>query len=694
MENVPWSCIEAFDDVDDVWFAFQKLFFSVVDKHAPIMEKRVKAIPAMWINDDILNEMHHRDYLHKKALRSKEESDWLLFKASRNRVTSKIKQAKKDYLDEAILCSQNAKETWKRIKEFLPSSKAKGPASLNIDGSSIRDSTEMANAFNNFFASIGLEIGQSFDNSLPNVPKCNTEDPFTIPPLLTNFVKSQIREMNETKATGCDGMSVKLLKCAGDSIIQPLTFIFNLCISKGTFPTEWKRARVTPIFKAGDPHSVNNYRPVSILSCVSKILERHVHDTFYDYLSQNHLLSERQFGFRPNRCTETALISIADEWYNSINDGKLTGVMFIDVRKAFDTVNHHVLLHKLKSYGVSDKAMSFFTSYLSNRQQAVNFNGVLSDFKPINIGVPQGSILGPLFFILHVNDFPKCLKHSNVIMYADDTSLSTDGKTVECVEEKLFEDFLCTIQWMKDNKLSLNLDKTQCMLIGSAQKLARSSPLKIKVNDIVIQNVQSAKLLGVYVDVNLSWHQHINFMCKKIAKKLGVLRRLSSFMSAKGISKVYSSIVFPHFLYCSSVWSMPSNNTNIDRLYKLQKRAARILLGIRNSLTPTQELFNRLKWMPITDYFKYRKACLTFKIIHSTNPLQKNLVFVSGVSSRRTRAATSNKLYVPPTRTAVFKRSFTYSACILWNDLSAELRNCDNIAAFKKNYISNYYLHT
>jgi hypothetical protein len=422
-----------------------------------------------------------------------------------------------------------------------------------------------------------------------------------------------------------------------------------LCISKGVFPTEWKRARVTPVFKAGDPHSVNNYRPISILSCVSKILERHVHDTFYKFLAGNQLLSDCQFGFRPNHSTETALISAIDNWHQNMNNGKLTGVLFIDLRKAFDTVNHKVLLHKLRSFGVSDLALSFFAAYLCNRSQAVNFSGVMSDVKPVDIGVPQGSILGPLFFILYVNDYPKCLKHSSVIMYADDTSQSVTGKTVNCVEKMMCEDLLCTIKWMTENKLSLNLQKTQCMLIGSVQKLSRSSPLNVKVDDFTIQNVTCAKLLGVFVDAHLSWRDHIDYVCRKISKKLGVMRRLSSFMSFTGTSKVYSSIVFPHFTYCSSVWSLPSNNADIDRLFKLQKRAARILLGIRDLQLATSTLLQRLKWLPIAEYHRYKKATLTFKLLHDVcpNSLQNTFKYVREVSTRTTRSATSSDLYVP-----------------------------------------------
>ena len=228
--------------------------------------------------------------------------------------------------------------------------------------------------------------------------------------------------MASTKATGIDGLSVKLLKLTFNHVGGILHFIFNQSISSGTFVDAWKRARVVPLYKAGDENLVNNYRPVSILPIVSKIIERHVFNSFYEYLSTNKLVTDSQSGFRPSHSCETALNGLTDIWFKNMDDGKLTGVLFIDLRKAFDTVNHTVLLHKLLSYGICHNTFKWFQSYLSNRKQYVRWRGALSKETDVSIGVPQGSILGPLFFILYINDSPECLKHYSVTMYADDTS--------------------------------------------------------------------------------------------------------------------------------------------------------------------------------------------------------------------------------------------------------------------------------
>ena len=216
---------------------------------------------------------------------------------------------------------------------------------------------------------------------------------------------------------------------------------------------------MSPIFKSGDEHMVNNYRPVSVLPIISKIIEKHVFNSFYEYLSENHLITSSQSGFRPKHSCETALNCLIDRWLKNIDQGKLTGVLFIDPSKAFDTVNHNVLIHKLKSFGICENTISWFKSYLSSREQSVGWKGVISKPNNITIGVPQGSILGPFFFILFVNDYPKCLKYSNVTiyMYADDTSQDVTDKSVDIIETKLICDLKSSMNWMNENKLTMNL---------------------------------------------------------------------------------------------------------------------------------------------------------------------------------------------------------------------------------------------
>jgi hypothetical protein len=452
-----------------MWSAFKDKFLEFVDKHIPFKERRIKASSEQWINDDILIKMHQRDYLHQKALQHNSDYYWKLYKRARNLVVSKIREAKRTFVDEAINQAQTKpKDMWTRLKQFLPSQCNKiQTLYLQIDDTCISQNDQIADAFNYFFCNIGHNLGKNFDDKLPDVEQLMSNGSFKIQKMSVDFVTKQISGMSTAKATWLDGISVKLLKLTSNAIVDILTCVFNFSMETNNFENDWKRAKVSPIFKNVDEHMANNYRPVSVLPIISKIIEKHVFNSFY--LSENHLITSSQSGFRPKHSSETALNCLIDRCLKNIDQGKLTGVPFIDLSKAFDTVNHNVLIHKLKSFGICENTVSWFKSYLSSREKSVGWKGVISKPNNITIGVPQGSILGPLFFILFVNDYPKCLKYSNVTIYADDTSQDATNKYVDTIEKKLICDLKSSMNWMNENKLTMNLKKTQCMLVGTKQ---------------------------------------------------------------------------------------------------------------------------------------------------------------------------------------------------------------------------------
>lgn len=344
------------------------------------------------------------------------------------------------------------------------------------------------------------------------------------------------------------------------------------------------------------------------------------------------------------------------------------------------------------SFGICNNTYEWFKSYLADRVQCVGWKGELSVPNPVTIGVPQGSILGPLFFILFVNDYPKCLKYCNTTIYADDTSTDVCDKSIDVIEFKLTQDLYNSIQWMNQNKLTMNLKKTQCMVIGTSQRLSKVNNICIKIDDVTLENVKDAKLLGVTIDQSLTWSTHLNLLGKKISKKLGVLRRLRCFMSNDALLKVYNSIIFPHFNYCCTVWCSSKNKSNMDCIFKLQKSAARIILNVHDFRTPSNEMFSLLRWMPISDYFIFRKLILIFKVLHNLTPSYMNVFrYISTVSTRNTRGSSDNLLYVPSCRTEYYKRSFTFSGTRLWNELPKEIRECLTLSSFKTSYLNRYF---
>ena len=391
--------------------------------------------------------------------------------------------------------------------------------------------------------------------------------------------------MDPGKSAGLDNIDGKLFKLAAPVITLPLTHIFNLTLSTCTIPQAWKMAKVIPIFKAGNRKVLNKYRPISILPLVSKIIEKAVHSQLLPYLTSNDLLSPNQSGFRPGYSTLAAVAHAHDNWLHHINNGNLIGSLFIDLQKAFDTVNHGILLRKLSVYGLSPLAVDWLTSYLSGRTQQVCFKSKLSLVSPITSGIPQGSILGPLLFSLYINDLPKCLDHCNIDMYADDTIIYYGDKNTNLIENKLNSDLLNLTKWLQVNKLILNPQKTEVMLIGTAQKLKKSNPLDIFISGQKIKQVDCHKHLGVLMDSRLNFSEHVNKVCNKLNSSISLLARTRKFVNQPTAFSLYNALILPHIDYCCMVWG--AKRTLVSKIQKLKIEHFALSLSFHPSHPPT-----------------------------------------------------------------------------------------------------------
>ena len=298
----------------------------------------------------------------------------------------------------------------------------------------------------------------------------------TIPPITTDFVLDSLRHLPTGKAVGLDGLSGYFLKLSAPSIASSLTTVFNLRLSSGSFDSLifGKRLKYHLYLKEGSLFDRSNYRPISVLAILSKILERHVHISFYNFLTENDLLSDSQFGFRKSRSCELAVTDVIDRLLNKMDNRVLNGLLLVDLKKAFDLVNHSILLSKLQIYGCSSSTVQWLTSYLSDRSQCANFKGTLSDPLPVSIGVPQGSILGPLFFLLFINDLPLFLpQNTTLTMFASDTSITQSSSTIHELNARLNLVASGVFAWANLNDMALNTSKTKSILITTQQKFHR-----------------------------------------------------------------------------------------------------------------------------------------------------------------------------------------------------------------------------
>jgi hypothetical protein len=431
-----------------------------------------------------------------------------------------VKKAKQNYFKNLLVNSANDPNSfWSNLKKIFPSKQKNSTSRFTINSVSTSDSKTIANAFCSYFSNIVNKLKTKTYNLKNCVWRQQTFEPlrtckkFKFARVTEKSVHADLRKLKRKKAAGLDDIPPFVLNDAAGVLSIPLTRIINLSFETGVFPTDWKSSELTPIHKFGVKDCINNYRPISVIPAISKIIERIVHRQLSSYLETNNLLKDFQFGFRQNRSTELAAALFTDNVKRKVNEGKLVGAVFIDLSKAFDTLSHAKLIIKLRSYGILSTEIDWFQDYLFNRTQYVQLGTALSNAEKVKCGVPQGSIIGPLLFILFYNDFSLCLKHSEVIVYADDTVIFVPGKDLSIIEARLSADMKRIYEWCADNELILNLSKgkTESMLFGTSKNLSLQTPvMNVTFGDKNINFTTSYKYLGIKIEPNLNMNSNFD----------------------------------------------------------------------------------------------------------------------------------------------------------------------------------------
>ena len=416
------------------------------------------------------------------------------------------------------------------------------------------------------------------------------------------------------------------------------------------------------------------------------LFERLVYDQLYKHLNSNNLLAKEQSGFRTLHSTLTCLLKSTDDWYSSLDKGQLVGLVLIDLKKAFDTVDHNILCQKLEHYGLQGRELTWFKSYLSNRKQYCSINGAESELMDINIGVPQGSCLGPLLFLLYINDLPQAVKNSKVAMYADDTSISYRSDDIHKLQEAMNKDLTTVAEWLKGNKLSLNVAKTKAMVISTKQKernLTRNNEeLTLKIQEEPIDNVLITKYLGTQVDRNLDWKDHIKALSSKISRAIGLLRHAKVFLPQDTLKTLYTGIVEPHFRFCCSVWGN-CGTMEKNQLQKLQNRAARILTSSCHD-ADARPLLNTLGLKTIQDLIDTEINTMVFKALNGLAPEYLSNLFIRNSESHLMALRnTSTDLHLPKKSTTNGQKCFSYRSAKSWNCLPFQIKQAFSLKVFK-----------
>ena len=419
------------------------------------------------------------------------------------------------------------------------------------------------------------------------------------------------------KSPGHDEISFNVVKQVFQHIHKPLKHIFKLSLSKGIFPDELKIAKVTPIFKAGERSTLWNYRPISVLPCFSKILKKIMFSRLYQYLLSNNMLYKKQFGFQKATSTVHAIIELADQLHESFNENKFTIGVFIDLSKAFDTVNHKILLEKLNHYGIKGNNLKWFTSYLSKRKQFSMFN---ESEKSEKCGIPQGSVLGPLLFLLYVNDLNQVSAILEPIMFADDTNLFYSHKNINSLFNTVNEELIKINSWFQANKLFLNADKTKYTFFHKI--IVRDNiPLKLpklEINETTIKRVDFIKFLGVLIDDNLTWRKHIHEIEIKMSKDIGILYKTKFLLNRKCWQDIYYAFIHTHLNYANITWAS-TNPNKLNKKYNKQKHATRIIFN-KDRMTHARPLMKQLNILNIYQLNIYQTLSFMFKTKQQLTP--------------------------------------------------------------------------
>ena len=354
---------------------------------------------------------------------------------------------------------------------------------------------------------------------------------------------SIIGSLDASKATGLDGTTAKILKSSTEIVCPSLLKIINISISIGIFPECLKQAKVIPFHKSGPYNDPANYRLISILPILSKIIEKHVTKHLFAYLNKYGILHKSQSGFRKNHSCNTALIFLVDKWLNNVDRGGIIGAIFVGLRKAFDVVDHQLLIEKVNSYHFSNNSVNWIRTYLTDRQQCITEKTTRSSFQRVQSGVPQGSFLGPVLFLLFVNDMLLFINKAYVDIYADDSTLYTASKKLETVEETLQKGSEGFKTWCLTNGMYINIGKTSVMTIGTRSKLSHAESIRIFLRDELVKEVDYQKLLGVIIDKTLTGDKQIDAICLNITRRIILLKLLSKYVKRPSLNQYYNAYI-------------------------------------------------------------------------------------------------------------------------------------------------------
>lgn len=691
--NVNWTPIIQNNNGQEAFTSFYEKYLENYHECFPVkMVKPGYHNRKPWLSEGMKKSIQHKNKLYIIQRKIPTLDNIMSYKKYKNELNKLLKTAERSHYHDLLQQNRNnAKRVWSVIKDVINSKKQRSiPDQFKIGDKLETDKGVIATKFNHYFNNIGKDladrISENDKNALSFMGQANAHSIF-LTPVDQNEVKKTIVNLKNGSA-GFDLIHAKVIKATFQKYIVPLTHVLNLSITQGFFPNSMKIAKIIPIYKSGDPMLINNYRPISILPLFSKLLERLMYDRMMSFIDRYNILYKYQFGFRERHSTNMALTILTDHILSALDKGKLVIGVFLDFKKAFDTVNYDILFQKLDRYGIRGTALYWLKDYLNNRMQYVSFNHVDSTQLSLKCGVPQGSILGPLLFLLYINDIINVSDSLTPVIFADDTNVFMTGKSVRETAEKMNVQLSKLVTWLNANKLSLNVSKTNYMVFKSKSRNI-SHDHELIINGTILEQVSNTKFLGVFLDDKLKWDCHIQSIKSKIAKGIGIICKARKLLDQKTLITLYYTIIYPYLTYCIEVWGN-SAQTFMSCLHRLQKKAVRIITSSQYR-APSEPIFKKLSIVELTHLYTKSIAIFLFKFIKGSLPSIFHDLFVRNceVHSRNTRS--SQKLNIPLCRTELYRNSIRTQGPKIWNNLENLVNHQCSIHTYKRR-LTKYFL--
>ena len=671
--------LHQYTDINEIFKYYQDQLLAVINKHAPyitLTKKQMKWKHKPWISRHIQNLLKEKDHIYSKYIKMNKSNFWYIrYRSLCNIVKSEISSNKRKYFNWYFNSNiHNSKKIWKGINEIInnKSSKDNEEIYLNEDGNIITDQKTVANKFNKFYTSVADKLVRKLGN-----PTTKFQDYLKNPNKHTIFlnetdpgeVATLIHKLDTTKSGDIYGINARLIKDAGPSMATNLSIIFNLSLQSGIFPQLLKTAKVIPIYKAESKMLTSNYIPISLLPIIGKLLEKIIFARLTNFIQKYSILFKRQHGFQTGKSTEHAHIDIQNSILNSLEKKETPCCLFFDFAKAFDTVNHSILLQKLNHYGILGNALQLIESYLTDREQCVQVNNITSDFDFIKHGVPQGSILGPLLFLLYTNDIAESSPLFDFYLFADDNAIVLSDTDIKRLEHTLNTELIHVSNWLIANKLSLNVGKSNVLLFRRSNKQP-PPPINITINGLPVDEKEHAKYLGIIIDNKLTFKKHIDHVKSRLVKGCAILTMVRHYVPKQILINTYNAHIQPHIDYGLPVWGY-THKTHTLPVERQQRKAVRIMNFMKKRDDDPYPLFKPNHLLRFDESLKLSSAKLLWKADNHLLPPTVNSIF--------NKSRKDNSFHVPYRRINLTQHCISYQGTQVWNRIPLRIRSANTI---------------